>query len=125
MLVPRDVLEQVGLLNEEYFLYYEEIDWFTRAGKSFSRCIAEDAHVYHREGGSIGSPSWSQSKPSLVADYHIFRSKHLFMRKYHPESMLWCRLSSCLEVGKRVVRGQFQNAWVVLSVLLGMRSSRF
>ena len=125
MLIPRNVLEQVGLLNEEYFLYYEEIDWFTRAGNSFSCCVAEDAHVYHREGGSIGSPSWSQSKPSLVADYHIFRSKHLFMRKYHPESMLWCHLSSYVEVGKRLVRGQFQNAWVVLSVLLGMRSPRF
>lgn len=125
MLVPRSLLQSVGLLNEEYFLYYEEIDWFTRAARScFRCCIAADAHVYHREGGSIGSPSWRQSRPSLVADFHIFRSKHLFMRKYHPESMLWCYLSSYLEVGKRILRGQFQNARVVLSVLLGATSLR-
>jgi len=124
MLIPRCLLESVGLLNEDYFLYYEEIDWFTRAGESFRPCIAVDAHVYHREGGSIGSPSWRQAKPSLVADFHIFRSKHLFMRKYHPGNLAWCYLSSYLEIGKRIMRGQFGNARVVLSVLFGAKTFR-
>jgi GT2 family glycosyltransferase len=119
MLIPRDVLERVGLLNEDYFLYYEEIDWFTRAGKFSQPCIAVDAHVYHREGGSIGSPSWRETKPSLLADFHIFRSKHLFMQQYYRENMLWCYATSWLEIGKRIVRGQFRNAFVVLSVLFG------
>jgi len=124
MLIPRCLLESVGLLNEDYFLYYEEIDWFARAGVSFRPCIAVDAHVYHREGGSIGSPSWRQAKPSLVADFHIFRSKHLFMRKYHPGNLAWCYLSSYLEIGKRIMRGQFGNARVVLSVLFGAKTFR-
>ena len=124
MLIPRSLLESVGLLNEEYFLYYEEIDWFTRAGASSRPCIAPDAHVYHREGGSIGSPSWRHATPSLLADFHIFRSKHLFMQKYHRRNLPWCYLHSCLEIGKRVMRGQFRNALVVLSVLLGATSFR-
>lgn len=124
MMIPRSLLERVGLLNEDYFLYYEEIDWFTRAGLSFRPCIAADAHVYHREGGSIGSPTWQRATPSLVADFHIFRSKHLFMSKYHPGSLLWCYLSSYLEIGKRIIRGQFGNARVVLSVLFGATSFR-
>jgi GT2 family glycosyltransferase len=119
MLVPRSLLERVGLLNEEYFLYYEEIDWFTRAGSSVKRCVAAGARIYHKEGGSIGSPSWRQSTPSLTADYHIFRSKHLFMGKFHPENRLHCYLSSLAEVGKRILRGQFRNALVVMSVLFG------
>jgi GT2 family glycosyltransferase len=124
MLIPRSLLQSVGLLNEDYFLYYEEIDWFTRAGMSSRPCIAGDAHIYHREGGSIGSPSWRQARPSLLADFHIFRSKHLFMRKYHRGNLLWCYLHSYMEVGKRVMRGQFRNALVVLSVLLGATSFR-
>jgi len=124
MLIPRCLLQSVGLLNEDYFLYYEEIDWFTRAGLSSRPCIAADAHIYHREGGSIGSPSWRQATPSLLADFHIFRSKHLFMRKYHRGNLLWCYLHSYIEVGKRVMRGQFRNALVVLSVLLGATSFR-
>ena len=124
MLIPRPLLESVGLLNEDYFLYYEEIDWFTRAGMSSQPCIAADAHVYHREGGSIGSPSLLQSRPSLIADFHIFRSKHLFMRKYHRSNLLWCYLHSCGEIGKRILRGHFKNARVVLSVVLGATSFR-
>ncbi|MBT4520815.1 MAG: glycosyltransferase family 2 protein [Halieaceae bacterium] len=124
MMVPRSLLERVGLLSEDYFLYYEEIDWFTRANLPFRICIAEDAHIYHREGGSIGSPTWQREKPSLVADFHIFRSKHLFMHKYHPGNLVWCYLSSCLEVGKRIIRGHFGNARVVLSVLFGATSLR-
>jgi GT2 family glycosyltransferase len=122
LLVPRALLQTVGLLNEDYFLYYEEIDWFTRAGASVRRCIAADARLYHREGGSIGSPSWRQARPSLTADFHIFRSKHLFMRNFHPNNLLYCYLSSLAEVAKRVFRGQFRNAVVVMSVLLGARS---
>jgi GT2 family glycosyltransferase len=122
MLIPRSLLENVGLLNEDYFLYYEEIDWFTRAGASSRPCIAEDAHVYHREGGSIGSPNWRQARPSQLADFHIFRSKHLFMRKYYRNNLLRCYLHSYLEVGKRVMRGQFRNAFTVLSVLWGATS---
>lgn len=124
ILIPRTLLQSVGLLSEDYFLYYEEIDWFTRAGQCLRPCIAIDAHVYHREGGSIGSPSWKQARPSLLADFHGFRSKHLFMRKHHRGNLIWCYLHSCVEVLKRVMRGQFRNALVVLSVLLGATSFR-
>jgi len=119
MLIPRALLERVGLLNDEYFLYYEEIDWFTRAGPEVKRLIAPDGRIYHREGGSIGSPSERQSKPSLTADFHIFRSKHLFMRKFHRANLWGCYLSTGKEAVKRIVRGQFSNARVVLRVLMG------
>jgi GT2 family glycosyltransferase len=122
MLIPRSLLQSVGLLNEDYFLYYEEIDWFTRAGHYAQPCIAIDAHVYHREGRSIGSPSWRQATPSLLADFHIFRSKHIFMLKHHRGNLTWCYLYSFGEVLKRVGRGQFRNALVVLSVLFGATS---
>jgi GT2 family glycosyltransferase len=122
LLIPRELLETVGLLNDDYFLYYEEIDWFTRAGPQVKRCVAPDARVYHREGGSIGSPSLRERTPSKTADFHIFRSKHLFMRRFHPQNLLACYLSTAGEAAKRVVRGQFRNARVVLSVLLGAGS---
>ncbi|NIB39709.1 glycosyltransferase family 2 protein [Pseudomaricurvus alkylphenolicus] len=122
-MMPRCLLEEVGLLNENYFLYYEEIDWFTRAGNYCQRCVAKDAHVYHREGGSIGSPTWQRRTPSLIADYHVFRSKHLFMRRYYPGSMIWCYLSSWAEVGKRLLRRQYKNARIVCSVLLAKHAN--
>jgi GT2 family glycosyltransferase len=113
------LLETVGLLNEDYFLYYEEIDWFTRAGSEVRCVVAEGARLYHREGGSIGSPGWQRSRPSHTADLHVFRSKLLYMRRFYPDRLLRCYCSSMLEIGKRLLRGQFSNALVVTSALLG------
>lgn len=117
MLLPRGFLEGVGLMNEDYFLYYEEIDWFTRAAGRFELLIADDAHLYHREGGSIGSRSW-RSGPSVLSDLHMFRSRIAFMRRFYPESLWRCNLSNWLDVAKRLVRGQWRNAAVIARVIV-------
>lgn len=54
MLVSRRFLETVGLLAEDYFLYYEELDWACRAKNHFRLGYAPDSIVYHMEGGSSG-----------------------------------------------------------------------
>lgn len=56
MLVSRSFLKTVGLLCEDYFLYFEEIDWAMRARGRYSLAIAITSHVYHKEGASIGQP---------------------------------------------------------------------
>lgn len=117
MLLPRGFLEGVGLMNEEYFLYYEEIDWFTRAAGRFELIVADDAHLYHREGGSIGSRSW-RSGPSVLSDLHMFRSRIAFMRHYYPESLWRCNLANWFDVAKRLLRGQWRNAAVIARVIL-------
>ncbi len=117
MLLPRRFLDQVGLMSEDYFLYYEEIDWFTRASGAYDCRIARDARLYHREGGSIGSPGLDRPTPSLLADKHIFRSKHIFMARYYKQRLIWCYLHTAIEGLKRVLKGQFSNARTVFSVL--------
>ncbi len=121
MLLPRKVLEQVGLLGEEYFLYYEEIDWFTRCAKRFPIVIAAQARLYHREGSAIGSPGWKRSASSF-SDGHLFRSRLLFMRKYYPQWLPLCYLAAAVDVAKCLLRGQFANARMVAAVLLGRAS---
>lgn len=109
MLLPRRFLEEVGLMDEDYFLYYEEIDWFTRAGGRFPPCIAADAHLYHREGRAIGSAAWRR-RASAFADFHLYRSRFLFMRKHAPLRLPLCYLAAVLEAGKGLLRGQIANA---------------
>jgi GT2 family glycosyltransferase len=117
MLLPRAFLEQVGLMSEEYFLYYEEIDWFTRADGRFDLLVAPDAHLYHREGGSIGSRSWRRP-PSLLSDRQMFRSRMIYVARHAPKARLHCALSNWMDVGKRLVKGQFRNALAISGVLL-------
>jgi hypothetical protein len=108
MLLPRGFLEDVGLMEEEYFLYYEEIDWFMRAGDRYPPCLAPDAHLYHREGRAIGSPGW-QRRASAFADYHVYRSRLLFMRKHFATRLPLVYLAALAEGAKCLLRGQGAN----------------
>ena len=52
MLVRREALAQVGLMDEDYFVYAEEADWCYRFWKHGWRCVFTPvAQIIHREGG--------------------------------------------------------------------------
>ena len=108
-LFPRASLEEVGLLGEDYFLYYEEIDWFTRNAGRFPMQVAGDARLYHREGSAIGSPGW-QRRASATADHYLYRSRLQFMRKHFPRRVPLCRLKLLLEAARRLLSGHPDNA---------------
>lgn len=86
MLVSKQFLETIGLMEEGYFLYFEEIDWARRAAGRFKLAYAPDAIVYHKEGGSIGS-SRSGRHRSAQSFFWLTRSRLLFTAKYHPEAI--------------------------------------
>lgn len=81
MLVSRNFIEHIGLMNESYFLYFEEIDWATRAKDKFALAYAPRSIVYHKEGGSIGT-AVERSKRSPMSEYYAARSSLLFSRRY-------------------------------------------
>lgn len=78
MLLPRRVLDAVGKMPEEFFLYYEELDWceqIKRAG--FSIAVVPQATILHKESRSVG-------KRSLLQTYYLNRNRVLFMRRNFP-----------------------------------------
>lgn len=55
MMVRREVFEQVGLLDEEYFMYYEEVDFCLRARKVDWQCWhVPQSRVIHLVGAASG-----------------------------------------------------------------------
>jgi GT2 family glycosyltransferase len=80
MLVRTSALPAVGLLDEQYFLYYEETDWsvrFTNAGYTL-RYIAA-AHCYHAASQSTGGYF------APLYQYYTTRNSLLFMRTHHAD----------------------------------------
>jgi len=68
-------LEKTGLMDERYFLYYEELDWcerFKRAGKKI--WFTGKTKIYHKESISVG-------KESIIKTYFMTRNRMLFIRK--------------------------------------------
>ncbi|WP_448582683.1 glycosyltransferase family 2 protein [Thermaurantiacus sp.] len=84
--VSRALLETVGEMSERYFLYFEEIDWATRAKTRFRFGYARGAIVYHRHGGTVGS-SPSRALRSPRAEYWMLRSRLRFYATHYP--WLW------------------------------------
>jgi len=58
MLVRREVFEAAGLLDEDYFFGFEDLDFCLRArAAGFTTILAGRAEVYHEGGQSIGATS--------------------------------------------------------------------
>lgn len=55
LLIPRKVIERVGYWAEEYFMYYEDMDYSIRIiREGFKIFYNKDAVVYHKVGKSAG-----------------------------------------------------------------------
>lgn len=49
MLVKREVIEKISLMREEYFLYYEDVDWCLRSQRAGYKCVlVPESHVWHK-----------------------------------------------------------------------------
>lgn len=81
MMVRSEVFKQVGLLSEDYFLYFEELDFVSKLPKSWRLGYAADSIVYHKEGASIGT---SSSGGSPLSIYFLLRNRILFTKKFYP-----------------------------------------
>ncbi|MDO8557620.1 MAG: glycosyltransferase family 2 protein [bacterium] len=61
LLIKRAVIERIGLLSEDFFLYYEDVDWCLKAGKKEFRIVyAPAAFIWHKVSRSAkpGSASY-------------------------------------------------------------------
>ena len=75
MLVSREAIRRAGLMEEGFFLYYEELDWCDRIRRAgFDVMLDGDRAVWHRESVSTGIDS-------AFKTYWINRSRILYMRR--------------------------------------------
>lgn len=81
MLVKKDFIEKIGLMNEFYFLYYEELDWAKRAENKFKIDVCLDSIVYHKEGASIVTRS-------SFSEYYLLRNRLIFTWIYYKKYLL-------------------------------------
>jgi GT2 family glycosyltransferase len=79
MLVRREVFEAIGLLDEGYFLYYEEVDLCLRAARAGWSCWYEpSSRVVHLVGRSTGVDQNDDARPVPI---YIFESRRRYFVK--------------------------------------------
>lgn len=77
ILVKREVFEKIGLFDEKYFLYLEDMDFCVRAKRADFKIIYEPSAVlWHKNAASAGGSG------SKLQDYYITRNRLLFAYKF-------------------------------------------
>jgi glycosyltransferase involved in cell wall biosynthesis/GT2 family glycosyltransferase len=75
LMLRRDALEQIGPLDERFFLYAEETDWQFRARKLGWTIEVADVAATHEGGGTGGDPT--------VREAHFYGSAERYVRKHY------------------------------------------
>jgi len=80
MLARREALDEIGPLDEGYFLHCEDLDWFTRFARSdWKIYFVPDLEVVHHQGAC------SEGRPIRV-EWHKHRGMVRFFGKFQAES---------------------------------------
>ncbi len=77
MLVKKEVFDKIGLFDEKYFLYLEDMDFCVRAKKAgFKIMFTPRAKIWHKNAAASGGSG------SHLQDYYITRNRLLFAFKF-------------------------------------------
>ena len=75
MMVRRSALNEVGTMCEDYFLYYEELDWSLRfEDKNWLIWYDPECTIYHKESSTTG-------KDSHLRRYYLTKNRLIFAKR--------------------------------------------
>jgi GT2 family glycosyltransferase len=117
MFITIAFIQDIGLMCDKLFLYFEEIDWVMRGRiKGWQNGYCWQLKVYHKAGSSIGSSNDPYDK-SDISDYYGIINRlvitNMHFRPYLP--LVW--LSLFLVFFRRLFRKQWRRSWSVLRIM--------
>lgn len=117
LFVTHEYLEAVGLMDEDYFLYYEEMDWVERGRRhGFRPAVALKSLVHHKEGASTGSHGGVRNK-SLLSEHYGVINRLRITRKFWPHFLPVVWSSLLLVVLDRLIHSEWARARLVLQLM--------
>lgn len=125
MLVSKEFLNDIGLMCEDYFLFFEEIDWAVRARNRYSLAIALNAIVYHKGSASVkrkeSETNKKQKRYSLLYDHYTTRNRLLFTGKFHPYLLPFVYLSILGYLLDRIAYREWDNVRTMVKAVFNRK----
>ena len=76
LLIRNEVFADIGMMDEKYFLYYDDTDFMLRANRAGYRVrLCEDCAIYHKVSMSTGRAG------SRLSVYYVNRNRFYYIRK--------------------------------------------
>ncbi|MBI3958330.1 MAG: glycosyltransferase family 2 protein [Chloroflexi bacterium] len=109
LLLPRETVERVGLWDERFFMYYEDLDYCLRVGKRGLRLLlTPTAHLWHKVSASSGGSASPQERYQMAKSSGLYFRKH--MNLWRAPFILPFRFGSALLWSWRLSRQRRWNA---------------
>jgi GT2 family glycosyltransferase len=105
--VRRSMIDDIGYMDEGYFLYFEEIDWAQRCLGKYTLGYAPNSTVLHQVGGAIGTNDTGLR--SAMSDYYLTKSKFRFLARHSRRSIPAAILDLARELKAAFRRRRFAN----------------
>jgi GT2 family glycosyltransferase len=103
ILIRREVIEQVGMLDPKYFLYWEETEWCIRASRAGWKIIhVPQARLWHK-----GASRTQQVKPYVT--YYTTRNRLFTLSKH--KAPLRVRVFAVLQLLRTLASWTFKPRW--------------
>jgi GT2 family glycosyltransferase len=119
MIAARAFYEAVGPMREDYFLYYEEVDWACRRG-ALPLGYATGALVYHRAGTAIGSPTLDRLA-SPFSLYFKHRGRMRFVRRFNPAALPVAWAYGMAKIAQMLLQYRaLPEAWATFAAIHGL-----
>ncbi len=105
MMLRRQVIQQTGMFDEQFFMYCEEIDWAMRIRKAgWDICCVPAAHITHLEGQST-----RQVRPESFMN--LWRSRfQLYTKHYSPVRLSLIRTVVRLGMRRKITAAKHDRA---------------
>lgn len=112
VIASRAFYDKIGPMREDYFLYYEEVDWAMRRG-DLPLVYCKGLRIYHLAGTAIGSPTLSKLA-SPFSLYFKHRGRMMFVRRFLPKSKLKAYAYTLAYAARCVLRDRQPKAAVAV-----------
>jgi GT2 family glycosyltransferase len=123
MYVTRPCIEKIGLMDESYFLFFEDLDWGVR-GKAAGLGYASDSIVAHKRGTTTGSAKAPVAIPRLSV-YLQHRNGIHFVRRHFPWLLPLRVLTSFLYALRFLLQRAPRNSLTAIQgVFAGLRGEK-
>ena len=115
MLISRKAIISAGLLNEQYFAYFEDVEWSLRFKKAdFGIALAEKAIIYHEAGASSKKRNSEGTLSPRVFYYHVRNQFFLIRSQGNATGMIYHLFRFMGWAAYFLVRGRFKKFKSVL-----------
>lgn len=115
MIVKKEAIDDVGMLDEDYFFFFEETDWCLRMKKKGWKIVhLPDAKIYHLQGQTA-------RRINIRARIEYWKSRYIFFEKNYDSRVIMAILKSGLMVS--LLAKVFFNFFINLATLFSHKKS--